>query len=108
MDTSLLMPPIAFVIVLAAVGVLSFGMSRLALTNHKKDGLQPYACGEDVPDHMIQPNYGEFLPFAVFFTLLHVTVLVVATVPAVSLTALFMATVYVLGAVVGLSVLYRK
>ena len=108
MNISLLSPPIAFVIVLAAVWVFSFGLSRLSLIGTGAKGLEPYACGEDVPDHMIRPDYGQFLPFAIFFTLLHVTALVVATVPAVTITSLFMAIVYLLGAVVALTVLYRR
>ena len=108
MTISLLSPPIAFVIVLAAVWVFAFGLSRLALIGTGAKGLEPYACGEDVTDHMIRPDYGQFLPFAIFFTLLHVTALVVATVPAVTLPSLFMAIVYLLGAVVALTVLYRR
>ena len=30
----------------------------------------------------VQPDYGQFFPFAFFFTILHVVALMVATVPA--------------------------
>jgi hypothetical protein len=105
----LLAPPAAFVIMLTASVLLSWGLSRLSVRVRRGEkGLEPYACGEEIPSHMIQPDYGQFLPFAIFFTLLHVTALVVATVPAVTLSTLFMAVVYLLGAVVGLTVLYRR
>ena len=58
---------------------------------------------------MIQPDYGQFFPFAFFFTILHVVALMVTTVPARDAGARFViAVVYVLGAVVGLLVLYRR
>ena len=106
---NLLMPPIAFVIMLAVAGGVSFGMSRLSLRHRAgQEGMEPYACGEDIPTHMIQPNYGQFLPFAIFFTILHVVALTLATVPAMTPGTFVMAIVYLLGAVIGLVVLYRR
>jgi NADH:ubiquinone oxidoreductase subunit 3 (subunit A) len=106
---SLLMPPIAFTIVLAACAALSWGMSRLSSKRRKGvDGLGPYACGENLPSHLIQPDYGQFLPFAIFFTILHVLALVLSTVPTEDVTTFVIAMVYLLAALVGLTVLYRK
>ena len=107
-DISLLMPAIAFPIVLLAALGLSFGMSRLAFRRNHGDGLQPYACGEDIPTHMIQPDYGQFLPFAFFFTILHVVALLVTTVPVQTSASFVIAVVYLAGAVIGLSVLYGR
>ncbi len=106
---SLLMPPVAFLIVLAACAALSWGFSRLSFKRREGSvGLGPYACGEEISDHLIQPNYAEFLPFAIFFTVLHVLALVLSTVPAEDMTTFVMAMVYLLAALVGLTVLYRK
>jgi NADH-quinone oxidoreductase subunit A len=106
---SLLVPPIAFVIVLIAALLLSWGMTKLSLRPRGRyKGLDPYACGEDIPTHLIQPDYGQFFPFAFFFTILHVVAMMVATVPVETATSLLIAMVYILGAAVGLSVLYRK
>jgi hypothetical protein len=110
-QTFLLVPPITFGIVLLAVLGLSAVLSRLAFRVRKTrsgGATEPYACGEDFPIPMIQPNYGQFLPFAFFFTILHVVALMIATVPVETLATLAFAGLYVLGAVVGLSVLYRK
>jgi NADH:ubiquinone oxidoreductase subunit 3 (subunit A) len=105
-----LAPPIAFVVVLMAVLLFSAGLSRLAFRRKERPkGLtRPYASGEDLETHEIQPDYGQFFPFAFFFTILHVTALVVTTVPAARASTFFIAGVYVLGVVVGLTVLYRK
>jgi len=109
-QTFLLVPPVAFGIVLLAVLGLSAALSRLSFRGKPRSGgaTEPYACGEDFPLPMIQPNYGQFLPFAFFFTILHVVTLVITTVPVETLATLAFAGLYVLGAVVGLTVLYRK
>ena len=110
MSHFLLTPPIAFVIAfLVVLGLLS-AMSRLTFRGKRRTGgvTEPYACGEDIPTHMIQPNYGQFLPFAFFFTMLHVVALTIATVPVEAWVTLAFAGLYILGAVMGLSVLYRK
>jgi NADH-quinone oxidoreductase subunit A len=106
---SILMPPIAFAIVLAAVLLLALALRRLSYgTRRGATGREPYACGEDIPTHMIQPNYEQFFPFAFFFTILHVVTLMVATVPAATPVTFVIAAVYVLGAGVGLVALYAR
>jgi NADH-quinone oxidoreductase subunit A len=67
-----------------------------------------YACGEDVPSSLIQPDYSAFFPFAFLFTILHVVALVVATAPIRTAGSLMMAFIYVAGAVTGLLVLFRR
>ena len=107
----ILSPPVAFAIVLGAFMVLAgtskvFALRRVQSAEQSK----PYACGEDLKDHMIQPDYSQFFPFAFYFTILHVIALVAATVPvsAVELQTAFFALIYLAGAVVGLLVLYRR
>jgi len=109
-QTFLLIPPVTFGIVLLAAFGLSAALSRLSLRARPRTGgaTEPYACGEDSLDQMIQPNYGQFLPFAFFFTILHVVALTITTVPVEANGTLAFAGLYILGAVVGLSVLYRK
>lgn len=111
MDNSVVLaPPVAFVIVLALAALLALALSRLAFRNRKPThgSVQPYACGEDMPDQMIAPNYGQFLPFAFFFTILHVVALTIATVAKLDSTVFALALVYLAGAICGLVVLYRK
>ena len=110
--TWLLSPPVALIVVLAAAGLLSLALSRLAFRpkSHTGGETKSYACGEDLPDprHMIQPDYGQFFPFAFFFTILHVVALMATTVPATTTPSLVLALVYVAGAIVGLTILFRK
>jgi NADH-quinone oxidoreductase subunit A len=107
---SLLSPLLAFPIVLAAAAALSFGLSRLAFKRRTlADGSgEPYASGQDFSHHMIQPDYGQFLPFAFFFTILHVIALMATTVPVETLSSFTIAIVYLCCAVMALLVLYRR
>ena len=69
---------------------------------------EAYACGEDVKDHRVQPDYQQFFPFAFFFTIMHVLALVVVTVPAGSLSATLVALGYAGSLAVGLFTLFRR
>ena len=110
MFSLLISPPVAFVIVLLAVLGISVALSRLAFRPQTtlKGLAEPYACGEDGVDPMIQPDYSQFFPFAFYFTILHVIALMTATVPVGRLGTYLIAMVYVAGGLVGLYVLYRR
>jgi NADH:ubiquinone oxidoreductase subunit 3 (subunit A) len=78
----LLVPPVAFCIILLVVGAKFAAMRALGpRANPTPAKLKPYACGEDMAWGTMQPDYSQFFPVAVLFTVLHVSVLVVATVP---------------------------
>ena len=107
--SQLLIPPVAFIIVLLAVILLSRIFSILSFKNKQsEESKESYACGEDFQEHMIQPDYGQFFPFAFFFTILHVIVLVVATIPIENMQTFAMALIYIIGAVLGLVTLLRR
>jgi len=88
----LLSPPVAFFIFLAAA-VLLYGLgSKMAPKLTKAGGkLATYACGEDIPGVKIQFGYRLFFFVALFFTIMHVATLVIATVPSgrIALFAVF-------------------
>jgi len=67
-----------------------------------------YACGEDIPTSLIQPDYSAFFPFAFLFTILHVVALVVTTAPINTSGSFTMALIYVAGAITALFVLFRR
>ena len=110
MTTLLVSPPTIFIIILAAVLCLSSALSRLAFRpkGHNVGLTRPYACGEESADSMIQPDYSQFFPFAFYFTILHVVALMVATIPAATIETFLIAVIYIIGAIIGLFVLYRR
>jgi hypothetical protein len=122
-ELSVLSPLIAFAILLGASALLYVTMGTLRAGKRQKGarGMGPYSCGEELPTHMIQPDYGQFYPFAFFFTVLHVVALTATTIPAVLAvpaalgaavasyaSILIVAAIYIAGAIAGLTILYRK
>lgn len=76
-------PPVAFIIFLAVGCLIYFSGSWLAAKGKRSSGKKTqYACGEDVPAQRVQPDYNEFFPFALFFSIIHVTALIMATLPS--------------------------
>lgn len=79
----LLSPPLAFLIFLG-VGLLLYLLGRaMAPKRTMTEGKgAPYACGEDMPMPKAQFSYRLFFSLAIFFTVMHVAALVVATLPS--------------------------
>lgn len=75
-----LSPPVVFVIALLCAMAVSEFFAGWAPKGTESAGKElPYACGEDVPAEKVLPDYQRFFPFAIFFTLLHVAGLMLAT-----------------------------
>jgi hypothetical protein len=110
MSTLLLVPPVALTLVVLVVWALSGASSTLGFKRKGARGAldKPYAGGETIQSHRVQVDYGQFFPFAFFFTILHVVTLVVATSPARTLESLAIALIYVLGALLSLFILFRR
>jgi len=110
MDQLLLTPPVAFIIMLSIVLVGARISSKISFKKREgpDESGKSYACGEDAPTHLIQPDYGRFFPFAFFFTILHVVAMIVTTMPMETIESFSVAVIYILGAMVGLVVLFRR
>jgi NADH:ubiquinone oxidoreductase subunit 3 (subunit A) len=108
--TLLLIPPVALTLLLVLVWALSSALSPLALKRKSPRGAldKPYAGGENLEKHRVQPDYSQFFPFAFFFTILHVVTLIVATSPMGIAGSMAFAVLYVLGALLALYVLFRR
>ncbi len=79
----LLSPPLAFFVFLAAaLGLYALGRGMAPKPNNTGGKLKAYACGENVPPAKVQFGYRLFFFIALFFTMMHVAVLVIATVPS--------------------------
>ncbi len=79
----LLSPPVAFFVFLAAAFLLYALGSKMGPKLTKTGGkLATYACGEDMPGMKVQFGYRLFFFVALFFTIMHVATLVIATVPS--------------------------
>jgi NADH:ubiquinone oxidoreductase subunit 3 (subunit A) len=76
----LLTPPIAFLISLCLVALLSLLGKKLAGPSTYSAGkASTYSSGEEAPTHMAAPGYRQFFVVALFFAVLHLGVLVLGT-----------------------------
>ncbi|HSQ35369.1 MAG TPA: hypothetical protein VLQ89_05180 [Candidatus Binatia bacterium] len=79
----LLSPPLAFLFFLAVFYLIYFLAGRMAPKLTAVGGkLKTYHCGEDIPGGKPQFGYKLFFFIALFFTMMHVAALVVATLPS--------------------------
>jgi len=106
MSKFLLAPPIAFLMFL----LLSLGLSKVtglfaAKGKFSVGKTKAYACGEEVIDQKILPDYSMFFPFAFFFTIMHVVTLIVATDPS-GISPI--SVLYLLVAVTAIFILFRR
>jgi hypothetical protein len=102
----LLFPPIAFVIYLIISGALSGIAKPFAAKGKESEGKEKaYACGQVTEINRVQPDYREFFPFVFFFTIMHVVVLVIATMNS---SALWLAIVFIGVALLALRILFRR
>ncbi len=94
----LISPPVAFVLFLIAATLLfRLGRRMAPKLNNVGGKLTSYACGEDMPGTKIQFGYRLFFFVALFFTIMHVAALVIATVPAgkiVLFAVLYLAVIF--------------
>ncbi len=105
-----LLPPVTFIVVLVINTLLSKLSKGLAYKDDSVPGgkYKSYACGENVDSPRVQPGYEQFFPFAFFFTIMHVVALVIATAPVHSLRAALIAALFIMAAISGLFILFRK
>ncbi|MCR4962696.1 MAG: hypothetical protein K6B40_02290 [Firmicutes bacterium] len=103
----LLSPPVLFLLLLAIGLALSHAVSGLAAPGGANGDrkLESYACGQRHYTHNTSPDYGQFFPYAFFFTIMHVLVLVIATAPRDVLT---MPLLYVGAGLLALYIIFRR
>jgi len=91
----LVSPPVAFLVfLLAAIGFYALGRRMAPKSNRSGGKLTTYACGEDIPGAKVQFSYRLFFYVGLFFTIMHVAALVIATIPSGALA--FFAIFYLL------------
>jgi NADH:ubiquinone oxidoreductase subunit 3 (subunit A) len=103
----LLSPPVAFFLFIL-VALLVYGFGALLAPKLKAEGgkLEPYACGEEYMADKESFGYRRFFIAAIFFTMMHVAVLSVATIPAGALA--FVGLAYLVTIAVSITILYTE
>ena len=102
----LLSPPITFLLFILLGLALSQAVAGYAPVGEENERrLESYACGQRQVTHSVSPDYSQFFPYAFFFTIMHVLVLVVATAPY---GALALPLLYVAGGLLALFIIFRR
>ena len=108
MDLNILLsPPVAFILFLV-ISLGLYAVGRLMAGKVKVEGgkLETYACGEDYQAEKLTYGYKRFYVAAIFFTIMHVATLTVATVPGGM--AAWRAILYLVVIAASISALYVK
>ncbi len=100
----MLLTPLAGFAVFTAAAYGLYRLGDVLAPKLKDEGgkLEQYACGEDVPAHKFQISYKLFFYAALFFTMMHVAALVIATIPAGSMVLAMAGLLYL--AMIALSI----
>jgi len=107
----LLLPPIAFLIIFVFTWLQYLSVKVLSAEEtwpDEKGKTESYACGHEVEDSRVNPDYSQFFPFAFFFTIMHVVALVVATYPKGDIGAIGLGVGYLVSASVSLFILFKR
>ncbi len=82
-SVDMLLTPLAGFFLFAAAAYGLYRLGGLIAPKLKDEGgkLAQYACGEDVPAQKFHMGYRLFFYAALFFTMMHVAALVIATIP---------------------------
>jgi NADH:ubiquinone oxidoreductase subunit 3 (subunit A) len=101
----LLSPPIAFLICFG-ISAAIYGLGRLVEEKAKPNAgkYEPYACGEEYQSEKMSFGYRKFYVAAIFFTIMHVAVLTIATMPGGA--GAYRALVYLVVIAASISCLY--
>ena len=106
MDLSILLsPPLAFLICLVlSVAIYGFGRLVEEKCTPVEGKYEPYACGENYVAEKSNFGYRKFYIAAIFFTIMHVAVLTVATAPGG--TSAYRALIYLVAIAASISCMY--
>lgn len=102
-------PVFAFIVAFAAIALFSAFVGRFIAAKpvYEEGKTEPYACGENISHEKAEPNYKQFFPFAIFFTVLHVAGLMLATSAGIiDVQILKFVLFYVFGVVMSLLILF--
>lgn len=106
MEKLVFAPPIVFLIFVVIFLVCFRGISRYSHVGVQEEGkLDPYGCGQRHVQDYVNPDYSQFFPFAFFFTIMHVSVLVIATAPY---DAPLLPIIYVVFGILAMRIIFKR
>ncbi len=102
----ILAPPVTFLFfILLGLGLSKIVAHYAAKGNISERKTESYACGQRQVSHNVSPDYSQFFPYAFFFTIMHVLVLVIATAPKATLS---LPLLYIAAGILALLIIFRR
>jgi NADH-quinone oxidoreductase subunit A len=110
MQNIFITPPVIVIFIAIIVTVVFLLLSKLAYKsgNNAKGKFKAYACGEEPSEERRKPSYTRFFPFAFFFTIMHVVVLLIATVPVNIKSSLGFVFLFIVISFISIPILFRE
>ena len=106
MEAVLYSPPVVFTLFFLLFILCSKWLSKFARKSKSGEHAQDsYACGQRDVENFVNPDYSQFFQYAYIFTVIHVLILVVATVPA---DASLFPVAYIVAGVLSVLILFRR
>jgi len=105
MGTLIFSPPIVIVLFFVLFAAFSRGISGYSNGIRGVHETDSYACGQKNIRHYVNPDFSQFFPYAFFFTIMHVLVLVVATAPK---DAPLLPVIFILSGILSLVIIFRR
>jgi NADH:ubiquinone oxidoreductase subunit 3 (subunit A) len=106
MENLMFAPPVVFLMFVVIFLICTKGVSRYSYKNAQRDhGLDAYACGQQNVQGYVNPDYSQFFPFAFFYTIMHVLVLMVATAPY---DAPLLPIVYIASGILAMVIIFKR
>ncbi len=106
MGSLIFSPPIVLVLFFVLFAAFSQGISFFSHQGVRGvNETDSYACGQKNIQHYVNPDFSQFFPYAFFFTIMHVLVLIVATAPY---DAPLLPIIYTLSGILSLVIIFRR
>ncbi|MDD3065682.1 MAG: NADH-quinone oxidoreductase subunit A [Endomicrobiaceae bacterium] len=110
MQNIFITPPVIVIFIAIIVTVVFLLLSKLSYKsgNNPKGKFKAYSCGEEPAEERRKPSYTRFFPFAFFFTIMHVVVLLIATVPVNIKSSLVFVLLFIVISFISIPILFRE
>jgi NADH:ubiquinone oxidoreductase subunit 3 (subunit A) len=106
MEAILYSPPVIFILFFFIIAMSSRWLSKFSKKGKSGDhALDSYACGQRDVQNYVNPDYGQFYLYAFVFTVVHVLILVVATVPA---NVQFLPVAYIIAGILAILIIFKR
>jgi NADH-quinone oxidoreductase subunit A len=106
MGSLIFSPLVAFILFFVIFAAFSKGISGYShYRSESVNEIDAYACGQKNIRHYVNPDFRQFFPYAFFYTIMHVLVLIVATAPY---DAPLLPVIYIVSGILSIVIIFKR